>query len=78
MSDTQTTDAPKTAEDARTLSRIDAAAEWLMSDDTAYEHNPEAAQRAARSMLAAADEIEARFEAASQRAIAILGKGDAP
>lgn len=37
--------------------RIAAAAAWLQSDDTAYEAQPDAAVRAAREMLAAADAV---------------------
>lgn len=51
---------------ARFKSRVEAAAEWLMGDDSAYEHNREAALRAAREMLTIGDQIEARFEAAFQ------------
>ncbi len=35
---------------------IRAAAEWLMSDDTAYEQSPEDAYRVAREMLRVANE----------------------
>lgn len=46
--------------------RIEAAATWFQSDDSAYENEPDAAKRAAREMLRVADEIEARFEAATR------------
>ena len=58
--------------DARFESRVEAAAEWLMSDDSAYEHDRDAALHTAREMLTIGDQVEARFEAASQRAIKIL------
>ena len=45
-----------------------------MGDDSAYAREPANAKRAAALMLAAADEVEARFEAAAQRAIAILAR----
>ena len=38
--------------------RIATAAAWLQSDDTAYELQPDAAVRAAREMLAAADAVQ--------------------
>jgi hypothetical protein len=59
---------------ARFEARVEAAAEWLMSDDSAYEHNRDAALRAAREMLTIGDQIEARFEAAFQRAIHALDR----
>lgn len=58
--------------DARREARIEAMAEWLMSDDSAYEQNRDAALRAAREMLRVADEVEAKFEAACQRGLTIL------
>lgn len=63
---------------ARLEARIEAAAAWLQSDDSAYEHNREAALRAAQEMLRIADEIEYKFEAATQRAIAILDRQERP
>lgn len=38
--------------------RITAAADWLRSDDTAYEQSPDTALRAAREMLRAADAVD--------------------
>lgn len=58
--------------DARFGARVEAAAAWLMSDDSAYEHNREAAIRAASEMLRIGDEVEAEFELAYKRALAIL------
>lgn len=55
--------------DARFESRVEAAAGWLMADDSAYEHNRDAALRAAREMLTIGDQIEAKFEAAYQRSL---------
>jgi hypothetical protein len=43
---------------SRFETRVEAAAEWLMADDSAYEHNREAAIRAAREMLTIGDQIE--------------------
>jgi hypothetical protein len=63
---------------ARFEARVEAAAEWLMSDDSAYEHNRDAALRAAREMLTIGDQIEARFEAACQRAIHALDRNAPP
>lgn len=41
--------------------RIKAAADWLQSDDSAYEHDREAAMRAAREMLRVSDEIDVGY-----------------
>ena len=59
------------------MSRIDAAAQWLMSDDSAYAAEPDAARRAAKEMLEAADlgdeeSIGPRLASARDRAMAIL------
>jgi hypothetical protein len=62
----------QTRDAARLEARIKEAAAWLIGDDSAYALDREAALRAARYMLAAADQIEARMEAAYQRAIAIM------
>jgi hypothetical protein len=67
----QTTD-PTLGTNPRLDARIEAAADWLQSDDSAYEHDREAAIRAAREMLRVSDEVEAKFEAAYQRALATL------
>lgn len=61
------------------MNRIDAAAACLMSDDSAYAEQPDAAYRAAREMLDAADladeeSIGPRLAAARERAIAILSE----
>jgi hypothetical protein len=60
------------------MSRIDAAAQWLMSDDSAYAAEPDAARRAAKQMLEAADladeeSIGPRLASARDALIAALG-----
>jgi hypothetical protein len=57
--------------------RIEAAANWLMSDDSAYAASPDNARRAAQEMLDAADladeiDIGPRLAKAQDRAIAVL------
>lgn len=50
----------------RSGNAIEAAAGWLMQDDSAYEAQPDAARRAAKEMLYAADSADDRVPHATQ------------
>ena len=49
--------------------RIEAAADWLQSDDSAYEQDREAAMRAAREMLRVSDEEIGRLRSLLQEVV---------
>jgi hypothetical protein len=61
--------------------QIEAAAQWLMADDTAYAAEPDFARRAARHMLAAAQGIEAGTAeplGLGPKGESLIANGDAP
>lgn len=56
--------------------RVNAAAEWLMSDDTAYDHNREGAIRAATAMLTIGDRMLSEWVRHLRHALSDLSAAD--